>query len=230
MSRHRAARWFVVVPLVVVTSSGLIAASRPASAAAAPGCMVAAQWVREHKAELPQTYAEIIRYPLDYRRYIQPELSWPARRELWRTQYHVYMSSGLLDTAQMAFMRHAEALLDRMFDPASPELRREQLNDSVSTAALPVLGRELTHRIFFVLGPDDDAGEVGSHAPSYFHLTANRGRVNVPAALVNCVCHVGVPHPECDTGTCNASSCTANGIMSGGCGTNGDFSCNGMCG
>lgn len=231
MLGHRTARWFVVIPMVAVTSSGLIAASRPATFA---GCTAVREWVLAHRRELPTTYAEIIRYPLDYRRHIQAALPWSVRRELWRTQYHVYAGSGLLDSTQVAFMAHAESKLIEMFDEHTTQARREAMGDSIANVASVILGRELTHRIFFVLGPESAPGARASAddrlTPSYFRLAANRRQVNVPQVFVNCTCHYGVPQPECTSAqTCVASNCTANGFEGGGCGTNGMYSCNGLC-
>ena len=220
MRSHRRTRWFVLLPLVAITTGALTAArsSPPMSS-----CQSAANWASAHRGELPQTYAEIIRYPTGYRRAIQEQLALSVRREMWRTQYRVYAESGLLDAAQRVFMAKIEGTLVEMFNERTKQVRREQLGDSISSVAVTVLGRDLTRKIFFQLGPED-----AERVPSYFHLASNnrRGLPNLPAET-NCTCHYGVPRPECTAlQECKESSCTANS----GCGTDGLYSCNGMCG
>ena len=230
MLNYNRARWFVVVPLVAVTSVGLIAAARPEPLS---GCQTVAQWVQEHKAELPRTYAEMIRYPWQYRKAIQPLLPMNVRREMWHSQYRIFRESGLLNSAQAAFVARAERTIDELLDERSTEQRRIQLGDSVVTRALDILGRDLTHQIFFSLGPDD-AGTLSTSSsigtPSVFQFAANHPIALPSPRFDNCVCHWmsdGISPPECPDGDCHDTDCTPPQI--GGCGPDGNLACNSRC-
>jgi len=205
-----------------MSTSALLAAKRPATLT---GCNAVAQWVTQHEQELPRTYGEIIRYPANYRKAIQAKLPWTVRREMWLTQFKLYSESELLAPNQRTFVRAAMVPFSEMLDVATPQARREHIGDSLNVVASTVLGRDLHHAIFFVLGPDDPKTVQSVRTASFF-LAALRRPARVP--LVddsNCNCHQLVNGPECSGSGCKDATCT----ISQGCGTGGVYSCNGRC-
>lgn len=222
----RVVRWALLLPLVAVTSTALIAASKPAPT---PRCALRA-WVTEHVSSLPQTYDQIIRYPLAYRRAIQGELPVKVRHEMWNAQYDLYVHSGILTGEQQEFVRVAKERLNILYSTSESAERFRPVADSVMRDAMNVLGRDLTRKIFTVLGPEVDTDSLNSRIPQFAAAVALR--VAVPKVFINCTCHViagtSFSPPECPESRCSAfaiEDCNANY----GCYTGGQYSCNGMC-
>jgi hypothetical protein len=219
------ARWYVLLPLVGVTTSGLIAARAPESPKRCQSQQLIA-WVKDHRSELPTTYGEIIRYPTTYRKFIQAYLPWTVRQQLWRTQYHLYRESGLLTSQQQAFLVRAEQVLPELLGENTTAMRREAVADSTTAEAVKVLGRSLTHRILYVLGPDDGP-EALQQQVSLFKLAGSARPVNVPNLFVPCTCHASQQEqPECGKPLCQSSTCDGT---SSGCGDGGSLACTGLC-
>jgi hypothetical protein len=229
---HRRIRWLTLVPVATMSTMALVAAKRPAVSIS--GCTAVSQWVAAHESELPKTYAEIIRYPTAYRKIIQSKLAWPVRRDMWLTQLKLYSESAVLSPEQRAFVSSAAGPFREMLGDQTTQSRRETISDSLNAIAGKVLGRDLHHAIFFVLGPEDPSTQANSRGvaetgrqPQFF-LAALRNPAKVPAIFeTNCTCHQLVTGPECTAAECIEStpSCT----VSQGCGTGGVYSCNGVC-
>ena len=220
----RSVRWVVLLPLVGITSAAVIAASKPIPA---PRCALET-WVREHAGSLPQTYDEIKRYPVGYRKIIQSGLSVTVRHEMWNAQYDLYLRSGVLTREQQEFVRIARQRLNILYSTEGSAEKFRPLADSVMREAMSLLGRDLARKVFTVLGPESDADSLNAKIPQFAAAVA--GRIAVPTLEDNCSCHViaGGPDspPECtDPNRCTLSECTANC----GCYTGGQYSCNGMC-
>lgn len=228
MLTGRRTRWFVMLPLVAASTTGLVAANRPETIT---GCQSATAWVALHRGQLPTTYAEIIRYPWELRKSIQAALPWSIRREMWHAQFRAFQEDGALTTEQARFVAGAELSLDELLGDKTTQARRQALGDSLVAASLKVLGRDLTHSVFYALGPDDSGSKSGP-GPSIFRY-ALAHPVSIPGARFNnCVCHWmsdGISPPECPSGYCHNSDCEASQIESGGCGPNGTLDCNSKC-
>lgn len=221
MSTARTSRWLLLLPATWLTT--VAAVGRKAVEEPAWGCNAATEWIETHKNNLPRTYSEIIRYPVAYRQRILVTLPAEEQRKLWRIQHQLYLSSGLLTTRQAEFLSSIRAALDSMH--ATEEPAKSRLAATVSDVAIRVLGRQLTHQILYVLGPDDGAKPEDLPAALREGL---KHRIALPP--VNCTCHVlqdgGLPSPPDCSKKCNLSDCTP---IQGGCGVEGDFSCNGAC-
>jgi len=228
--------------LALLTTPG---ASLSAQLVKEPTCVIAARWAKAHKAELPQTYAEIVQYPLAYRRAIQSNLSANGRKAVWRAQWEMYSRSELLTSAQHAVIGKAISHMDEFYAPSTTVDRRRLIGDSVLAEAEPLFGRILTAKIFMQLGPDDarlsaasarrfgqtpniqSALFSGATTPVFAAVSAPV-RGGLPALFANCECHIGVSEPECGILDCNNWSC--QNVTERGCGYGGDYSCNGLCG
>lgn len=221
-------KWIVLTGLVLVTTGAAVLA-RQETAYGAPACSAMSEWVAANRSHLPKTYKEIIRYPLPYRKSILSALSPEVRRQMWSEQYALYRRSGLLTPRQIAFLDTAEAGLKPIYANKVPDSVRAGVAARVTTAALAVLGRDLTHRVLFVLGPAETAGRPETVA-EFREALANP--LNVRRLVVNCTCYVqfiGPSPPECgDPGNCfpGGGGCTE---QNRGCGPGGEFPCDGEC-
>lgn len=221
------ARWLIALPSGLLSVLMLSAASGRAPDAGS--CNSVAEWVDAHRAELPTRYEDLIKYPLIYRKKIQAALPLAAQRDAWLDQYRTYRASGLLTERQKTFLLEAEGAIRFVYDETNTATARGHVADSITARAIAVLGRDLTHRIVFVLGPEDAKRD----ADVALFRVAMAHPVNVPpVASINCTCHVlnggGIPSPpECYAPMhCEASSCT---LQERGCGSMAAFSCNGDC-
>lgn len=216
-------RWLLALPAAWLTVA--VSGQRSGDVVAAGDCNAATEWVQSHAGKLPTTYAEIIRYPIGYRQRIQAALPMDVRRALWRTQREAYVTSGLLSRQQKAFLDSIGPSMDSIF--FASEAARERLVASTTAAAMKALGRDLTHQIVFVLGPDETA--MPATLPLALRV-ALRHRIAMPE--INCTCHVvnggGEPSPpDCSSPyLCNTASCT---FSERGCGGYGIMACNGEC-
>jgi len=231
MFDYRKARWFIAAPLMVVTTGALVAASRPEPAS---GCQALSSWVQAHRKALPQTYAEIIRYPLDYRKKILGALPAQIRRSMWEEQFRVYARSGLLNSEQQAFLARYTVVSAQLFSGESSVARKAQLADSLLPEALNILGRDLTHSVLYVLGPDDRVEPDGAsrfsgpgpRVPDEFEA-ALAHPASVPEFADNCDCHIinggtEASPPECETpNRCAHSNPECANVTETGCGQSG---------
>ncbi|GAA2838883.1 bacteriocin fulvocin C-related protein [Kribbella solani] len=113
-------------------------------------------WVDARQGRLPQTYDEITRLPMAYRRAVFTQLSLPVRQELWLEQLRRHRATGpALVGKQAAVLDEFEAFVRRGFEHSGAEFgTRERFDELVRSA----YRREDAQALFGTLGPVENAG------------------------------------------------------------------------
>src|ERR1051325_1373595 len=140
MHRYRTLRWFVVLPLVLVSSTALVGAKPSALPLA---CEVASSWVAAHRDSLPKTLAEFHKYPLEYQLAIYGELSSDVRVALWREKLEPYLlpSSGLAESQRAIVREFYDGLAVYVTDPTGKRGREAFSRNALPARARAVFGR-----------------------------------------------------------------------------------------
>jgi hypothetical protein len=148
MSHVNRSRWYLLAPIVLVSSVGLIAASRPTRALRP--CEVVAKWVAAHKAELPTTLAEFARFSKAYQRSIYASLPAAVRMSIWREHLTPYLAPAAgLNEAQRALVQHVLDELDVLVtDPTGQRGRDQRTKENLIAKLQAAFSRTQTMEIF----------------------------------------------------------------------------------
>jgi hypothetical protein len=213
MSNNLRRRWFVALPLVLVSTTGLLAAKR---ADAPLPCEVAARWVATHKNELPKTLAEFESYSSLYQRSMYGKLSGDARIRIWREHLTPYLAPA----AGLNADQHA--LVQRFFNELGvlmPDLKRahellehEHFEKDVEAS----FDKARMVEIFTLHG---FLSTDGNAAPS------TTGPSSDPPGFL-CDCNTLDQNFDCFNSLCETTGCF---IEESGCGMGGMLSCDGEC-
>jgi hypothetical protein len=156
MKNYRRIRWYLLAPVVAVTTLGLVGAVRPAQSATCslPG----ADWVAARKGHLPVSLSEYAKIPSEYRRATYAALPAATRAKLWHEHFALYMlpASGLTP-AQRAFLARIDGRTDSLLIFMDRK-RSKQEAMADATEAGSLFG-ERTAEIFYRLVPKSDAGD-----------------------------------------------------------------------
>jgi len=90
MSRFLQARWYLALPVSVVSTLSLF---QSVHATQRPVCQRAAEWVADQHGHLPTTLAEISKYPTIYQKTIYGNLAPAQRKALWEEKLMGYITS-----------------------------------------------------------------------------------------------------------------------------------------
>jgi hypothetical protein len=217
-------RWYVLVPLVLVSSAGLIAASRPAPLRP---CEVIANWVAAHKAELPTTLAEFAKFSKAYRREMYSSMTAEARVSVWREHLTSFLAptAGLTE-AQRDLVQHVMNELDVLVTDPTGERGRDQLaREHLVDAAQALFSREQITDIFTL---NTVGSETGVSAAPSAELAESADGALLSSTGSSCSCSVeGGGFWDCDVSGCvDDGNCLPT--LSG-CGFIGDERCDGVC-
>ncbi|MBV9379284.1 MAG: bacteriocin fulvocin C-related protein [Streptosporangiaceae bacterium] len=204
-----------------LAASVLLVGKTPALAGARDATSQAHAWARLNKDKLPQTYDDLARYPLAYRRAIFVELPAAQRSKMWcehLASYRASKGAGLsqgqvkvLDSATRLARDHAT------FTSRSPgRIQREKALSELREAAITAFGNEEAKALLATLGPVQAS------------LTPLAGCPGCECSTQDDYCWPAHCCPS-DCGT-SARTCWCSPPDSGGCGTFYSYDCNGMCG
>ena len=206
----------VAVAAVAGQAVPALAASRPLSEAQ--------KWVRANKGSLPESYADLIGFDIEYRRAIFGSLEPDACRRLWVEHFNAYRDSHkAMTSAQRSIVeraielvREARTLYDRSnaMSEGSPVYRALQ---DLRLAAFDAFGKDEARRLLATLGPEDQLKAVDCEciwADDY--CTGGKTCVSCGCAGIN----------NCDR--CNSGNCWCN-CSPYGCGTVWAYTCSGTC-
>jgi len=188
----------------------LFLAIGPRAAEADPACVLAQNWVDEHRNDLPETYEAFSEYGMSYRRAIYRAHPPHIKIRLWETHLDLFAGAHPELTAeQLAFIEAERSKLGEYMvaDPSSG------IFNEATERAIAILGRELTQKAFVRLGADVPSAALGAT----FEEDCNcDGEVN------SIDCGIILPDEQCDyMGDCETSWW--------GCGYAGLESCLGLC-
>ncbi|SOD67555.1 hypothetical protein SAMN06297387_1325 [Streptomyces zhaozhouensis] len=206
--RSGARLWWVVGGLGV--AAGIVLAGRT-PAFAERSCAAARAWVAERGAAAPTRFAEIIRYPMTYRRALYTALTPELKSRFWLDHLRSYAETRPAFSPEQAGVHHGVLLLasePRHFDAGRQPIRRaRELRESAEAA----FGREAARELIGSLGP-----AVPGSAPVSVRLAAR-------------------PTGECAEGSdwCDAGfGCGRRApdcVFRDGCGDLGFYVCDGLC-
>jgi len=213
MSSNLRRRWLVVLPLVLVSSTGLLAAKR---ADPALPCEVAARWVASHKDELPKTLAEFESYSSLYQRAMYGKLSGDARIRIWREHLAPYLipAAGLNADQRALVQRFLNELPALMPDlqRAHEVLEHEHFQQDVTASFDKARMIEIFTLHGFSAIDADAAPQTGGPSPE--------------SAGFICACNTVDGNVDCTLGVCHVTGCLEQGF---GCGLGGMLPCDGQC-
>jgi hypothetical protein len=218
-------RWYVAMPMVLVSSLGLVAASRPTTPLRP--CEVVANWVAAHRAELPTTLAEFAKFSKAYQRSIYVSLPPAVRMSIWREHLTPYLApaAGLNET-QRALVRHVLDELEAFVTDATGERGREQRTKENLTASLRGAFSPTQIADIFTLNSVSSAVVGATEGPP---LISEETAGDAEESSVDAICDCNV---ESDgLFDCSSSGCTWDGVcaISFACGVFWTDPCDGVC-
>jgi len=202
------ARFFQLCAGLAVAAGVIVTGTTPAFAE--KRCATAAAWVAKNKGHLPQTYDEVIAYPMAYRRAIFSALSATTKSQLWSEQLTRYRTAHQLSSEQSAVIQTGlrlsrPALFERL---GSAEVKRSL--DELRKSSGAAFGGPATDALFATLGPAESAKSAAD---------ASVGPDNA--------CSCATADSYCGNNThCQSGGC---GYSSSGCGTFYAYACDGLC-
>jgi hypothetical protein len=222
MSHTNRSRWYVLVPLVLVSSVGLVAASRPAPLRP---CEVVATWVAAHKANLPTTLAELATFSKAYQRSIYASMTPAVRVSIWREHLTPYLAPAAgLNEAQRALVRHVLDELEVLVTDPTGQLGRDQQKKEHLIATLQAEFSKAQITDIFTLNTIASLEQPSSAPPS--PALAESAGVSASAAIEVCECSVE-SNGQWD---CVASGCVDDGCAEViACGFGWNEFCDGVC-
>lgn len=122
-------------------------------------------WARAHEHDLPQTLAELVEYPMAFRRVIIGVVPPTVRIGFWQAHLESFLTDDSpLTTEQQQFVREVLVVLPAIFSAELEEAQRLAREQEQRMSAL--FPHEMAHRVFGILGPPEPAG--GLQAPASF--------------------------------------------------------------
>jgi hypothetical protein len=119
-------------------------------------------WVEAHRSDLPRTYEDFSRFPLNYRKAIYSILSPDERAMLWQDQFERLLGRSGLTAEQRDVVAEAIQLATpevfaslRERTPSGTKLRYRQRLAELARQAESVFGKEDAGSLFATLGPSD---------------------------------------------------------------------------
>lgn len=205
MARSR----FLRVGAGAVVAAGLILAGKT-PAFAEQSCAAARSWVEANVGRLPQTYREIIAYPMVYRRAIYTKLSAQAKSRFWTDHLRHFRAGRPQLTAPQAKVVDEIAAVAATPSVFGADQKPDETARRLAAAAVAAFGKDQATLLMATLGPADPAPVA-------------------PAAVA------GPPACECTNRDdwCNTGfSCRYRSndcVFQDGCGFLGFYVCNGLC-
>lgn len=217
---ERRLRWAFAMPLCAVSTTGLIAARRPASL---PLCALpaAVQWAQSHTTELPNSLSGLREYTAEYQRAIYAELSPEVRVRIWKEQLSPYLAgTNELTADQREIVRWVYDHLD--------EIVGSQVQ-SISPSEHVAQRAQLLRRIAGAFGQSSQPFSLISHS-----APEQGPGPSLLAPAEACNCHLNETGGDASQCGSSRSSCTdpAEGCLPvplNHCGTFLDETCNGVC-
>ena len=212
--------------------AGAICSTQLSAAPAGPaGCNAAAhEWVAAQGGDLPRTYEEFVRFPLNYRKAIYSKLSPETKSALWRQQIEQALNGNGLTDSQREILLEALQLADSNLFAVSKDKENWRYRQSRHTVAefearaRAAFGYEAARGIFSRIGPADSE-------TLYFvdrnkaEMVDNRLKSIVePMAAAYCSCSDA--SDWCGHGNCTTGGCTR---IEDECGTWWTYACDGLC-
>lgn len=217
----------------IVPAAALAAALFLAQAVPAQMCNAEAHdWVKANRAELPKSYDEFTRFPLNYRQAIYSVLDAKTRSGLWQAQLELALQRDDLTEAQRDVLLEAVQLATPEFFATAKNRRTRsyrqlvQSVDEFEKRAREAFGAEKAAELFGRLGPADLDFVVVDRRVAQSETGGVRGTnsaILVSAPLCSC---------STDSDWCNnASHCKSGGctVVRDECGSWWIYDCNGLC-
>jgi hypothetical protein len=215
---------------VLLVVAILLAALGSTQAASAQLCNAEAHsWVAAHRSELPKTFEELSRLPLNVRRAVYGALEPESRSQLWQRQLELALQSEDLTEAQRDVVLEAMQLATS--DTFAALLQRQgprQRQVLLQIAGLEKRAREAfgnkAAELFGRIGPADmDFVVVGRR-----DAQASTPGIQESSALASTpLCSCSTDSDWCDHAAhCASGGCT---LVRDECGTFWAYDCNGLC-
>jgi hypothetical protein len=174
-------------------------------------CAAIHDWVARNASQLPTKYADLVRYPMPYRRAIFSALDPEAKSSLWKEHFEHYRNEHPdLTAAQAAYIEKLVSSISAEFysrlndDPAV-----KKSLDQLKAEGSALFDRDSLGRLVSQLGPDPDPASGRQPLQLYGGCTCNTD---------DDWCSWGY---DCVGGNCNDTV--------DGCGWWGNDPCNGLC-
>ena len=222
LSRNRV-RFFV--PAVAFAAALLLAQAAPAQMCNAE----AHDWVKAHSNELPKSYEELTRFPLNYRQAIYTALDAETRSGLWQAQLELALQrEDLTDAQRDVLLEAVQIATPETFAAAKNRRERSRVLRQVEDfdkRARAAFGEKAVD-LFGRLGPADLEFLVVDHRQAQ-STTEGQGVRGVNSALTAPLCSCSTDSDWCN----NASHCVSGGctLVRDECGTFWAYDCNGQC-
>lgn len=174
-------------------------------------CVAVRNWVAQNAGRLPTTYAELVRYPVAYRRGIFSALDPDTKSALWKEHFQNYRNEHPdLTAAQASF-------IERLSSSTSAELYKGATDEPAVKKGLQAEGSALFERdslrlLVAQLGPDDEPDDAQECAA---------------ARVGSCTCNAG--DDWCPWGQWCSNEGPECSITPDGCGWWGADPCDGLC-
>jgi hypothetical protein len=195
----------------VVVATGIIFSGQAPALAEPAECAMARRWVEENRDRLPQSYEEVIAYPVEYRKAIFSAQTPSAQSRLWVEHLKRYRSTHL------GLSEEQENLIDRALATVSDESIFDTQRDSQNNTEQRIKEIEESSRKLF--GLDGSYALIGTLGPSE--------RPAVAAANRGCTCAARSDY--CTNGSVCYSGSQNCLPTERGCGGFYKSSCDGLC-
>ncbi|XYI03667.1 bacteriocin fulvocin C-related protein [Sorangium sp. So ce1128] len=173
-------------------------------------CVAVRNWVAQNAGRLPTEYAELVRYPVAYRRGIFSALDPDAKSSLWKEHFQRYRDERPdLTAAQASF-------IERLSSSTSAELYKGATDKpavmkGLQAEASALFDRDSLRLLAAQLGPDDAPDDTQACA----------------AGVGSCTCNAG--DDWCNWGHYCSNKAGDCSITPDGCGWWWDDPCDGLC-
>jgi hypothetical protein len=171
-------------------------------------CDYVQDWVTQNAGHLPTKYADIVRYPMTYRRAMLATLDPQAKSRLWGEHLQWYQKTHPnLATGQAEVIdRAAEILSDATIFEQPRSANADQQIKDLGEAAIAAFGQTEAAALIATLGPTENARAISGD------------------------CECNADHDWCIFGDCHPSTRSHLCFWSGtGCGVFQIHQCNGLC-
>lgn len=161
MSRFLQARWYLALPVSVISTLSLF---QSAHATRRPVCQLAAEWAIEQGDHLPMTLAEISKYPTIYQKTIYGNLAPAQRKALWEEKLLGYVhSDASMTEEQRLLVMEVLARLNVFTQDPNGILHAARAHEAALTNRLSVaFGGEQTRERFDVFNARADQSPEAS--------------------------------------------------------------------